>query len=408
MTTTETRADDVTSLRAQLDELNAEVRAPRSVAVVRSEPRVYGPASDASYFQDIALVAASNVAGAAEASDRLIRYASELDAEIARRSEEGLRAERIAAWVNRSGRRVETRAGSSSTIAGFTTPEYLIQDWAAYRLPTKSFTDQTTKLPLTPYGLQINVPSFTGPTTNAQQTENYGVTVSSPSGENIQVNLVTIAGEVPISQQLSDRGGLSGLAFDKIVVAQLTQNQDAAVDTYVINQATAAAYTATWSTTASWTNFIGDLGLARAGLADTAGTRMLATHLFTTTDQLSYWTSQVDSQNRPILTPDSSALVEAAKMGDPKWRSWSGIHLGSLAWHTDDNIPANGSNTQLLVCRPQEIYTFDGENYAFAYPQTSAGTLTVQIGLRTYVGAVVRFPKSVANISSAAYPTSNV
>lgn len=409
MTTTETRSDDVMSLRAQLDELNAEVRALRSAAVVRSEPRAYGPGSDASYFQDIALVSAGNIPGAADAADRLRRYATELDAEITRRSAEGLRAERIAAWVTRSGQRIETRAGSSSTIAGFTTPEYLIEDWAAYRLPIKSFTDHTTQLPLTPYGLQINVPSFTGPTTNAQQNENYGVTVTSPSGENIQVNLVTIAGEVPVSQQLSDRGGLPGLAFDKIVLSQIVQNQDAAVDAYVINQATANAYTATWSTTASIPNFLSDLGLARAGLADTAGTRLLATHLFTTTDQFSYWSSQTDaSSGVPFILPDSSAIVLASQMHDPKWESWTGVHMGSLAWHTDDNIPASGSNTQLLVCRPREIYTFDGENYAFAYPQTSANTLTVQIGLRTYVGAVVRFPKSVAAISSAAYPTSNV
>ncbi len=394
----ETRDDDAAPL---------EDRSRRSPAVVRSEPRVYGPHSDAAYFHDLPVVTAGpNFPGAHEATGRLRRYAEELDGELRLRSAEGLRAERVLRWATLGS---ETRAASSTSIAGFTTPEYLIKDWAAYRTPAKSFTDQTTKLPLTPYGLQINVPSFTGPTTNAQQSaENVGITTTSPSGANIQVNLVTIAGQVPISEQLSDRGGLSGLAFDKIVLAQILAQQDAAVDLYVINQATANAYTTTWSTSASWTNFLADLALAREGLADTAGTRLVATHLFTTSDQVGYWLRQVDSQNRPMLTPSSDALWEAAQADDPKWHSWTGVHMGQLWWYADDNIPASGSNAQLLVARPKEIYTFDGENYAFAYPQTSAGTLTVQIGMRTYVGAVVRFPKSVAVISSAAYPTSNV
>ena len=386
-----------------------ETRGHGAPAVVRSEPRIYGDGANASYFQDIALVALPGDPHSIAASDRLRRYAEELDGEIAVRSREGLRALRIGAWRSTEGHR-ETRAATSSSIAGFTTPEYLIEDHALYRLPSKSFTDQTTQLPLEPYGLQLNVPSFTAPTTNAQQVgENQGVTVTSPTGQNIQVNLVTIAAQVPVSQQLFDRGGLSGLAFDKIILAQILQNQDAAVDTYVITQATANAYTTTWSSSASIANFLNDLGLARAGLADSAGTRLLATHLFTTTDQFSYWSSQTDSTSGvPFILPDSSAIVAAEQTGDPKWHNWTGVHIGSLRWHTDDNIPASGANTQLLVCRPKEMYTFDGANMAFAYPETAAQNLTVQVGVRTYVGAVARFPKSVASISSAAYPTSNV
>lgn len=392
-------------------ETELETRGNGAPAVVRSEQRVYGEGSEASYFQDIALVSLGNHPGSADANVRLRRYAEEIHGEIAIRSIEGQRALRFAAWLERDGRRIETRAATSSSIAGFTTPEYLVSDYAEYRLPSKSFTDQTTQLPLEPYGLQLNVPSFTGPTTNAQQLgENQGITVTSPSGANIQVNLVTIAAQVPISQQLSDRGGLSGLAFDKIVLAQILQNQDAAVDTYVINQATANAYTASWSSSASISNFLSDLGLARAGIADSAGTRMLATHLFTTTDQFSYWSSQIDSTSGvPFILPDSSAMLLAEQTGDPKWHSWTGTRVaGSLLWHTDDNIPASGVNTQLLVARPKEIYTFDGANLAFAYPETGAQSLTVQVGMRTYVGAVARFPKSIAAITGTAYPLSNV
>ena len=75
---------------------------------------------------------------------------------------------------------------------------------------------------------------------------------------------------------------------------------------------------------------------------------------------------------------------------------------------SDDNIPAIGADTQILVARPEEIYTFDGQNLAFAYEETAAQNLTVQVGMRTYVGAVARFPKAVASITGTAYPTSNI
>ena len=392
-----------------------ETRGNGAPVVVRSESRTYGPGSEYSYFQDKALVA-HNGQGAQAASERLNRYAGELD-RIMREDNpsdrrEAQRARQILFEARRSDDPEMRSGATSSTIAGFTTPAYLIEDYAIYRLPTKSFANQTTKLPIAPYGLQVNVPSFTGPATNIQQSaENQGVIIAqSPTGLNIQVNLVLIAGQVPISQQLFDRGGLSGMAFDKIILAQILQNQDAAMDTYVINQATTGAYTTTWSSSATVPNFLSDLSLAREGLSDTAGNRMLATHLFTTSDQFGFWSKQVDSSsNVPFIVPDSSSIIAAEQTGDPKWESWTGVHIaGSLFWHTDDNIPASGANTQLLVCRPQEIYTFDGENMAFSYEETGAQNLTVQVGMRSYVGAVARFPKSVAAITGTAYPLSNV
>lgn len=392
-------------------ETEVEQRGNGAPAVVRSEPRVYGPGSDASYFQDKALATLRNAPGSEEAIERQRKYAEELHHEISRGSQEGRRAERIQAFAKRSSEQPEFRAATSTTIAGFTTPEYLISDYALYRTPSKSFTDQTTKLPLTPYGLQINVPSFTGAATNVQQSaENTGVIVATvPPGLNIPVNLVTIAVVVPISQQLYDRGGLSGEAFDKILLAQMLQNQDAAVDLYVINQALANAYSGSYQSSASIANFLEDLAVAREGLADTAGTRLAATHLFTTSDQFGYWSRQLATTSGvPFILPDSSAIMMAEQLGDPKWESWTGVHLGPLRWHTDDNIPPTGTNTQLIVARPREIYTFDGENYAFSYPETAAQNLTVNVGLRTYVGAVVRFPKAIASITSNAYPLTNV
>jgi hypothetical protein len=91
-------------------------------------------------------------------------------------------------------------------------------------------------------------------------------------------------------------------------------------------------------------------------------------------------------------------------MNDPAWASWTGVHLGQMRWHTDDNIPASGVDTQLIVARPEEIFVFDGEQLSFAYPETVAGSLSVIVGLRSYVGVVVRYPKAIASITGSTYP----
>lgn len=377
-------------------------------AVVTAEPRVYGPDSDASYFQDIALTSPGvNVAESDSARDRLFRYAAELDAEINAGTPEGRHAERASVEFRRNGG-VESRAASSRTLAGFTTPVYLIGDWAGYHSPATSFLDQTTNLPLPTFGLQVNIPSFTSTTSFGTQTENSGVADTDPTGADLPTSLVTQAGEVVISQQLADRGGLPGMAFDQILLKQMKEHLDSAVDRYVLAQALANAGSVSDSGSGSITALYTDLAKAREILADTQGTRMLATHLFSTSDLFGWATRQVDSQMRPILSPDSSALVLAAQMNDPMWNSWTGIHMGQLRWHTDDSIPASGSNTQIIVARPSEIFTFDGDPVSFAYPQTYARSLSVVVGLRSYVAAVVRFPKAIATISGAAYPTSLV
>jgi len=375
-------------------------------AVVRSEQRVYGEDSDASYFQDVALSALRGEPKSDGARERLNRYRAELDVEIRdHRSREGQRARRVVREMRRSAWEYRSPMGVSSTSeVGFTTPQYLVDAWAKFRSPAKAFTEQTTLLPLPEYGLQVNIPSFASSTSVASQTELSGVSETDPSGANLQAELETLTGQVSISQQLYDRGGATGLGFDTIVLAQLADQLHAAVDSYVLAQALANAATVTDAASFTWALFLEDLASGREKLADTAGTRLLATHVFLTSDLFGYVTRQVDDDHRPILSPDSSAIVAAIATGDSKWNSWTGVHLGQAELHTDDNLPAVGANTQVVVSRPQETYSFVGDEMSFAYEDTGAQTLSVLVGLRCYVAAITRFPKSVASLSGATYP----
>ena len=65
-----------------------------------------------------------------------------------------------------------------------------------------------------------------------------------------------------------------------------------------------------------------------------------------------------------------------------------------------------GANTQVIVARPSEVFTFDGQHVSYSFPEPGAQTLSVVVGLRAYVGVITRFPKAIAAISGGAYPTS--
>ena len=201
-------------------------------------------------------------------------------------------------------------------------------------------------------GVQVNIPSFTGATAAGQQNrEISSVDQNSPSGIVISANVVTIAAQIPIAQQLFDQGGMSGLGFDQIVIAQLRDSIDAQVDLYVWNQIsggiTNCNNTIIGQLGFSIPNFYKDVAAARESLSDLAGTRLRATHMFCTDRPIhGYVTRQVDSHhNRPIFQPDWAAApwVGLGQPGDSTGDGWSGIVMtpGNLPWMLDDNIPAS-------------------------------------------------------------------
>ena len=373
---------------------------------VISEPRTYGQGSENSYFLDLAR-SVTNHPGAHEARQRLNRHAIEIETDAASpRSAAQKRAQNVLREVNRASA-PETRALTSATNSGgaFVSPQYLTESWAQFRTPEPIFSNQTTLLPLPEYGLTVNIPTFTSAASVTQQTEGSTVSDQDPSGTAASATVVPLVGEITVTQQWWDRAGATGAAADQILYSQMLAQFNTAKDSYVLNQALANAASVSDSNTWSASVFYRDISLAAEQMTDTVGVRLNPTHVFSTSDYFRYVSRQLDSQSRPLIVPDSAAL--AAIDSDPTWAGYTGVHLpGALQWHQDDNIPAISSNTQIIVCRPREIYTFDADHFTFAYPETKANQLEVIVGIKGYVGAVVRFPKAIAVISGSTYPTS--
>lgn len=409
----------------------------QSRAQVTHEPRVYALDSPHSFFGDVVRSELKG-ADARGANDRLAQYAVEMSHEAARGTAEGRRAARIIGQVDRhneerSQQRVrEFRAlasGGGSTASAtsggsvFVPPAFLNEAWARFRGAQRTFANQCFNLPLPAFGMETYVPAFSSTTGAGVQTEGSGVTETDPSTALSNSPVVTISGQITLSQQLHDRGYQGGGSLDAIIFKQVEQQLEQSLDAYVIGQVLATAGAVTDSTVPAQAtfipNFYADIAKAREILTDTAGVRLRATHAFTTSDLFSYITRQVDSSARPIVTPQYHAeLPKVTGMDDgladpnvPAWARYSGLVLpGNVLLFLDDNIPASGSNTQIIVSAPEEAVVLmeSPDPVLTVFPQTVAGNLQVIVNLRKYVSANTRLPSGTAVISGAAYPTSLV
>jgi HK97 family phage major capsid protein len=380
----------------------------KTIVSVRSEQRVYGASSPNSYFADKAAQATGF--NATDANTRLRRYEQELAVERDAATTEGRYVQKSLREVNRTSehRAMDTTSGSGGS---FVSPVHLMQP-ALFKSPIRAFAAQCSSQNLPASGLEISIPSFQSSATTAIQSgENTAISTSSPTGAYLTTNLVTISGSVVVSQQLFDRGGNSTTPADTSIAAALAESLNAAVDSFVLTQCIAGGSTVAGAGAFSIAGLYGDLAKGREQLADTAGTRLRGTHLFTTSDFFGHVSSQLDTAGRPIVEPAFAAqpwsgLVAA---GDPKGESWTGhVMPGGLAWFADDSIPTtdSGAETQLLVARPSEVLVFEGAPIVNAWIEPGASDLEVVIGLRSYVGIINRHPGSVSTISGAGYSSS--
>ena len=153
--------------------------------------------------------------------------------------------------------------------------------------------------------------------------------------------------------------------------------------------------------------FLGDLKHAKSKLTDTAGTRLRGTHAFASSDLVDYIASYADGKARPVFSPElGDNRLPIGPVSDKTAEGYSGYVLVGLGLFADDNIPASGSNTQIILCRPDTILQLEGAAIPYLYPPTYAGNLDAVLGVRAYVATIPRFPSGVSVVSGAAYAAS--
>lgn len=395
---------------------------------VKSEARTYSPFRSASWFRDIAIKSLGPVQAPFgeydAAAKRLDAHGREVAAEMRSGSAEGKRARRvvresvrgpdIAYNVANGGkstratvREAEERAVSSTTAGSLVTPYYLVSDQATYRTPVASFTDQSQALPLPNYGLTVYLPSWSsGATAGQQNTENSGIDNSAPTSVYLSAPVATLAGSITVSQQLFDRGGDGVTGFDTLAYAQLKENLDTEVDSYVLAQVLATAGAVTEASALTVELFLANLSDARNNMG-AVGVRLRPTHLFANQKFTDGWlTAQYDTTGRPIFEPEQGSIMLADPVGSPVLRdAWSGYYIGTSALYVDDNIPTQvtTNGAQVLLCAMNEVFTWRGDPVFRAIPETEAVDLSVQVQTYSYAAALARYGAAVQVLSGSGY-----
>jgi len=297
-------------------------------------------------------------------------------------------------------------------------PAIFLTPYAPFREFGRAFADACNKQTLPDYGMQIYIPAVQSAAGIRQQTEGSAINETDPSFGYLNAPVVTLAGEVTVSQQLLDRAG-PGFAFDRLIFDQLNRDYAPQWDTYVLNAALAAPTVQIWSPAGGFDliaqngtgGFYGQLSKAKAAIRTTAGTVLNPTHLFVTPQRWEYIAGWGDNSYRPSVVADYAGPFNAVGAGSPDGDEGiegnTRYRLNGLPVYADANIPSFGTTTEdsAIVADLQEVFVYEGTPVQRVVPQTLAGSLLVLLQMYSYVATLVRYPKAVVQISGTGLTT---
>ena len=371
--------------------------------IVKSEPLTYEPDSPHSFFHDIAR---SKALHDDHATERLERHA------------------------------LEQRVNPNTTLGTggeFSPPAYLIQDFATGAKVGRHFADLIGSTPI-PRGVStIYIPRIVGTNVLGQDTgaQNNLEAVAETDDTTAQNSspVVTIAGEVVLSQQLFDQAAAPGA--DAIYYTELRKDYDAVLNGQLINgtgtngQVTGLAnFSFLTSNTVSGasvpasltgaSNMIAALwpllGQAAANVGNNRGHRpdfwlMAPRRWFAIAGSL-------DQQSRPVMSPAANAPSLGSTMSDGIPAPVSNIH--GIPVYTDGAIPVTnypsgtvGALADTVYCgRVADTYLFESAPMIQTSVNATSGTLQVRLMLHKYAAFVGNlYTSAYGRVTSIPQPT---
>jgi HK97 family phage major capsid protein len=393
---------------------------------VLSEPRVYDDTRH-SYFLDLVrseMNRGDGDGGVQVARDRLRRHTQELDVDLpareARRDEivrEGNSKEMRRAGVKR--RDVETmfekRVNPNRTDGqggNFVPPLWLVDEYVDLPRFGRATANLCRTMGLPSGTDSINLPKIaTGTATGVQTADAGAVTSTDLTDTSVSAPVRTIAGQQDIALQLLDQ---SPVSFDEVVFADLIADYNMRLDTQVISGSGAAGqvtgilnvaginavtYTdATPTLPELW------VPLLQAASQVAKNRKMPATGVVMT-PSMWYWAlSQLDTTNRPLIVPNTSAFNNMADGGALESDGPAGVFTYGLPSFIDGNIPSNlggGTNeTRVISARFSDLFLWEGSMRTRVLTEVLSGTLQVRLQVYNYVAFMAnRRPEAISVIS---------
>jgi hypothetical protein len=346
-----------------------ETAAPKNgkVARIKSEALTYEKHNlDRSFFRDLYN---ANVRGYPDARARLERHQREMDIEL---------------------RLVNTTLGTGGE---FSPPKWYIDD-AHVRLAARAgrtFADLLNSEVL-PAGIaSVHVPKFVvGASDTVQPSQDTPEAEQDETSSDVgQGQVVTLAGEVVVSQQLLD---MSPFGFDRWCLMDLHADYNAQLEGQLINGTGIAGQVlgianfpipAANTVSGSGANTIALVWplLGQAIAAVTNG-RLLQPEVCLMAGRRWAWiASSVDSQSRPIDTPRNPTASDYPKAG-----GYPSIGLiDGIPTYLSGAITAGTSADNIYFVRPSDMVLYESVERFAATPNPVSGALQVRLALRRYV-----------------------
>ena len=390
-----------TELRKATDELNAAKDAEsRQAAAAAVRPAATGLAG--SYVRGEARTYTKD-----SASNGLSFIKDAYDFQFGNGLDNRAAVDRIERHMNEA--RMERRDITSTTLNGLVPPQYILDQAAALARSGSPFANIVPTYALPADGMTVYVTRVTTGTQVNVQTENGAVAETDIVTTDVTIPVVTITGQQDLSRQAIQRGAVTDqLVFNDLYAAYYERLDSQSVSGSgasgqhrgILNVASVGLQT--YGSTAV-TTFLSKLA---GNMNDVATNRLRPASVVVMHPRRWHWLlSQVDSQNRPLVTPATTAgaLPGFNLYGDGGTGAtgFVGYIAGGLPVILDPNVPTNlGVSTnedRVIVTRLEDHALWTEAPSVFTFEQAVNAPATIRLaiwGLSAFTAG--RYPTSTS------------
>lgn len=380
---------EAAKLRAEVSATDdaPEERAAGRVTIT-DEPLTYRDRGEFSFFQDMYR---SQVLSDPSAQQRIARHQSEME--------------------------LEHRAdGTSSNWAGLVVPQYAVDLAVAKAQAGRHYANTLRKIPLPESGLSVTVSRITtSSSAAAQSSENAAISETTIDDTTATATIATYAGAQDISRQALERGDrVDEMIYEDLALSYATQLDHDLID----GAGTSGTHTGTLRVSGignidtddgsptgyeTWQKII-------KGIGTVAGAKYLQpTHICMAPRRWSFLVGSLDSQNRPLLTPNTQLGTNVIGVGNAAGVEAVG-NIAGIPVVVDGNMPtdlgAGSDEDAILIYRADDVLLWEnggGAPMLARYDSVGSANLTIKIIAFGYSAFMVRDPNSVCSLTGTLY-----
>ena len=308
---------------------------------------------------------------------------------------------------------LEARANPSSVLGSggeFDVPLFLVDKFASAARAGRPLADLVGSTPLPPGISSIHIPRMTTGSQTTVQADNTAVAGQDLATVDVVAPVVTIAGQLDVSQQLFD---MAPMGFDTYAFTDLLRAYDRNLEAQMLLGSGTAGQMLGVTNVAGINMVNGSTATTLAGLwpllgqagAAVGNTRALPAEVWLLAPRRWFWmASSLDSSNRPISTPGNGAPqptgLDLAGGAAPV-----GPMLG-LPTYLDGALPAGTSPDTAVCFRPSDMFLFEGPPRLIVAANPLSATLQIRLSLHRYVAWVPqRYPAGIGVVTNIPAPS---